>query len=144
LLLAYPQYTEAVPVYEFKERVFRAELGKVFVHTKVVSSHVSVMKEYNGSIRELREPAFKVMADGLVGVKAIDVKEVDRAFIEPIQGLVKGTPKKGGKLRVVGLIVGLHLLVDVIVIVACLIIPLPGIHTVRWCIQPQPFDCLAK
>ena len=50
-------------------------------------------------------PSLEVVLDGFVGVKAVDVQEVDAAGVELINGLVKGRPHQPRKTRITRIVV---------------------------------------
>jgi hypothetical protein len=144
LHFSHPQDPETMPVNELKVRISPSKLGEVFMNTEEVPADIRVVEEHNSPIRELGKPALKVMANGLVGMESVNMEQVDGSVAEAAQGFVKGAAQERGKLRVVGLVIGLNLLIDALVVVTGLIIPFPSVHSVRRSIETQPLDCLAE
>src|SRR6185369_16146615 len=60
-------------------------------NAEIFLAHVRIVHEDHTAVAHLRQPAFKVVFDHVVGVIAVDVQEIDRAVFEIIAGVVKGT-----------------------------------------------------
>src|SRR6185312_16175644 len=76
------QNAEAGAMQKFEMRIVFGQFGEQAMDSEVIAQHVRVVKQHDGAIRQFWPPAVKVVSHGLVGVKAVDVEEIDRAIGE--------------------------------------------------------------
>lgn len=70
------------------------------------------MEEDEGVGGELGQPGVEVVGDGVVGVEAVDVEEIDGGVGEAADGLVEGAAVQRGKLTEAGVVMGFELVID--------------------------------
>ena len=56
-----------------------------------------VVQEYDGARAQLREPRMEVMADGLIVMAAVDMKQIDAPVLEAFERVVEGHLEQGGE-----------------------------------------------
>src|SRR5262249_38957054 len=88
---AHPEDAEPRAIHEHEARPTLAELSPQFPRSEVALPHVDVVQKNDPALAHLRKPTFEVVANGLVGVIAVDVQQVDRAVAKVPEGLVEGT-----------------------------------------------------
>src|SRR5438874_11452883 len=81
-------------VTKFEMRVVRLQFLPQFPDPEISVPHIYVMEQNDGTLRQLRLPATKILCSGFVRVKTVDVQQVDAAILEPCNRLVEGRPKQ--------------------------------------------------
>jgi hypothetical protein len=88
------------------------------------------VEQDHGTIAQFGSPRFEVVTDSIIGMQAIDVKEINATVSEMFDRLVEGRADKSGKHRVPGLMVGGKSLVHLLPIQTGLLVTRPGVDSV--------------
>ena len=97
---------------------------------EVPFANIGVMKQDHGAGCELGQPTLEIMADRVVGVKSVDVQEVDRPIGEIARGLIERHPQQSGEMREVLLVKRAHRPENIFAISAGMLIALPGVNRI--------------
>ena len=90
-----PQNSQPVAVREFEGRIGQLQFVPESAHSESPAFDVDVMQEDNRAPAEFRQPGIKVPFDGLVGMQAVNVQQVDRSIRKTRQRFVKSGLKQG-------------------------------------------------
>ncbi|MER8376584.1 hypothetical protein [Mesorhizobium sp. M1406] len=92
ITVAKRQNAKSVPMQELEMRPARRDLAPETKDAETALSHISIVKEHNGVLRELRPPDVEVMPNSVVGVQTVDVQQIDAVILEMANGLVECRP----------------------------------------------------
>src|SRR4051794_39364106 len=65
-------------------------LGPELPNAKVALPLLGIMKNHDGSIGQLGQPAFEIVTDGFIGMQAVHVEEINGPILEAGETLVEG------------------------------------------------------
>ena len=129
---------------KLKMRILLLKLIQKLEYPKAALTYVGVMHDDNGSVRELRQPAFKIMTYSFEGMQAIDMQQINTALREVFQCLVECAAYKGGKVRVMLLVVFGYLAINLFAILARMFITAPSIYRIALGLKIQLRHGLAE
>src|SRR5208283_1845676 len=85
------EYTQAVRMVEFEVGISLLDLVPESPDAEALAiPGLDVVEQDDPPIGHLRQPRIEIVTDGVIGVKTIDVKDVDATVPESRQGLVEG------------------------------------------------------
>src|SRR5262249_47302318 len=94
---------------------------------KAALSNVGVVQDHHGVGGEFWLPRKEIMADGLVGMQAVDVQKVDRRLLEMWQRVVEGRANEAGKSPIARSMESREIAIDLLGVKAGVLIAFPGI-----------------
>src|SRR5271165_118829 len=122
-------YSKAMRMRELKVQwVSRLQFLPQLPDAEVSLANVRVVKQDNCAWGELGQPGFEIPPDGVVGVESVDVQERYRRVREVLQGIVERHPQEPREFGVMLLLISADASKDTLVVMARMLIPLPGIH----------------
>ena len=89
--------SQPVAVEEIEAGILPDELLPQPPHTETVAPLVGVVKEDNRALRQLRQPAPKVVRDGRVGVQSVDMQEIDGVVRDGAERVVERASEQCGE-----------------------------------------------
>ena len=99
-------------------RKFALDLFPKTPDAKILASHVDVVQENNSARLYFRQPAAEIVRRGFIGVKAINVQEIDTFIAEALQRIVELHPQQLRELPVEAFVVAAHLIENILAIQA--------------------------
>ena len=105
-----------------------AQLIPQLPNPKTALMHIGIVKQNHSSPGELGQPGFKIMPDGLIGMESINMQQVNRALAEMGYGFVERHPQQPRDALVMAVVVFGEFVEHGRIIVACVLVPLPGVH----------------
>src|SRR5512143_4185170 len=104
----------------------------------------NVVEQHDRTRTQFGQPSLKIVTDGLIGVQAVDVQQVDGAGPKLVHGHIKCGPKKPGETIIQGIVVKAKLVEDSRTILTGVCIALPGVDGHAACLQLETLHSLAK
>mgnify|MGYP003484583143 CR=1 FL=1 len=81
-LTTHRQHAQAIAVRELQRWVTALQFSPEFPYSEISLVHGGVVEQHHSPVAELGSPGFKIVADRLVGMQAIDVEQVDRVRLK--------------------------------------------------------------
>jgi len=135
---------QAVGMVEFEGEEIWGELLPELVDAEVALADLGIVEEDDALGGEFGEPGIEVVADGGVGVEAIDVEEVDGGWGEGGGGGIEGGGEESGEAGIEGVVVGAEGVEDFRAVVAGVGVALPGVDGGGLGVEVQGGDGLAE
>jgi hypothetical protein len=134
---------EAAAMQELERSVVRGDLAPKTADSELTFSHVRVVHEDDGTLRQLREPGLEIVRDGLVRVQAVDVKKVDRSIREGADRIVERGAYESRESFVTSVVLG-DTCKDLFAVVPRVLISLPRVNRVTARIESESLDGLTE
>jgi hypothetical protein len=121
------QNAQSIAVQKAETGVLTAKTLPELPHAEVSDSSFGIMKQYNGPIRQFRQPRSKVVTNRVERVKAINVKKVYRPISEVSESIVKQTAHKHHEITEILILEPKKLVKNIVCVMACVLISSPGV-----------------
>ena len=141
---ANPDDTQSMSVEKGEAWIPGRDLCPEAPHSEVCLAHVRVVHEHDRPVAQLRQPRLEVVADSLVGVKAVDVQEINAPVRELRQGVVERRPYEPGKCAEMMIVERGPLLEHIFAVEASLVITLPRVHGIGRGVEPKYLNRLRE
>ena len=138
------QDTQAVMMQEGKAGMASRELLPVPPSAEVALADVDVVQQDHSARRQLRPPSLEVVPNGVQGVIAVEVQQVDRPVGEMGQRVVESGADQARETCIMPIVVRAKLGEYIVAVKAGLRIAQPGVHGVGGGLELQFRDGLAE
>ena len=113
---------------EFEAGIGGANLIPELLHAETKIGDCGVVEKHNTAITQRREPGLEVVSNCFVRVESVDMKDVDRCFVESLPRLVERRSNQLRKFAVELIMVLFQVIEDVLSVRLAVLIARPRIH----------------
>jgi hypothetical protein len=128
---------------KFEMRVLRPQLLPEAPDPEFALPHIGVVEQHHTASAQRLPPGGEVAGDGLIGVEAVDMQQVDLAGAEIAAGLIEILAQKGGEAAPAGVVQGQDGCEDIARVFSRMRVAFPAIHREAAGRQAAAFDRLA-